>query len=122
MADMKEIFEMVTNKTEPDIDVWREQERRQRRRGTGRRAGAFAVAAAVLMLAIAAIAALRTTPANQPAASTAPPLVGATGLVAYDVSSGTMTPSIRDVASFGAAVMAARTSFSVRPRYSGMAM
>ena len=30
MAELKEIFEMVTNKTEPDLDAWQEQERRQR--------------------------------------------------------------------------------------------
>ena len=86
MAELKEIFDMVTNKTEPDLDAWQQQERRQRRRGTGRRAAAFAVAAAVLAIAIVAIAALRDAPANQPAASTTPPpLVGATALVAYDV-------------------------------------
>ena len=25
MAELKEIFEMVTNKTEPDVDAWQEQ-------------------------------------------------------------------------------------------------
>ena len=104
MAELKEIFDMVTNKTEPDLDAWQQQERRQRRRGTGRRAAAFAVAAAVLATAIVAIAALRDAPANQPAASTTPPLVGVTGLVAYDAASGTVSPSVQDVASFGAAV------------------
>jgi len=104
MAELKEIFEMVTNKTEPDTQAWQEQERRQRRRGSGRRAAAFAVAAAVLVLAIVAVAALRDAPASQPAATTAPPLVGATGLVAYDATSGRMSPSVQDVASFGAAV------------------
>src|SRR4249920_314965 len=95
MAELKEIFEMVTNKTEPDLDVWQEQERRQRRRGTGRRIAAFAVAASVLALTIAAIAALRDAPANEPATNTAPPLVGTTTLVAYDVSTGA-TQALRD--------------------------
>ena len=35
MAELKEIFEMVTNKTEPDVDAWQEQEQRQRRRIVG---------------------------------------------------------------------------------------
>jgi Tol biopolymer transport system component len=105
MAELKEIFDMVTNKTEPDLDAWQQQERRQRRRGTGRRAAAFAVAAAVLAIAIVAIAALRDAPANQPAASTTPPpLVGVTGLVAYDAASGARSPSVQNVASFGAAI------------------
>ena len=83
MADLKEIFDMVTNKTEPDLDAWQQQERRQRRRAFGRRTAAFAVAAVVLAAAIVAVAALRDTPVNEPAASTPPPLVGTTALVAY---------------------------------------
>ena len=77
MAELKELFEMVTNKTEPDLDAWQEQERRQRRRSNGRRIAAFAVAASVVVLAIAAIVALRDNPSAQPVAPTAPPLVGA---------------------------------------------
>ncbi len=97
MAELKELFEMVTNKTEPDLDAWQEQERRQRRRTTGRRIAAFAVAVSVVVLAIAAIAALRDKPSAQPVAPTAPPLVGATTLVAYDVSSGAATPLVADI-------------------------
>ncbi len=97
MADLKEIFDMVTNKTEPDLDAWQQQERRQRRRAFGRRTAAFAVAAVVLAAAIVAVAALRDTPANEPAASTPPPLVGTTTLVAYTVSGGAATPVFADV-------------------------
>jgi dipeptidyl aminopeptidase/acylaminoacyl peptidase len=97
VAELKEIFEMVTNKTEPDLDAWQDQERRQRRRTTDRRTAAFAVAAVVLVAAIVAVAALRDTPANEPAASTPPPLVGTTALVAYDVSGSVATPLLVDV-------------------------
>ncbi len=97
MADLKEIFDMVTNKTEPDLDAWQQQERRQRRKAFGRRTAAFAVAAVVLAAAIVAVAALRDTPANEPAASTPPPLVGTTTLVAYNVAGGAATPVVADV-------------------------
>jgi Tol biopolymer transport system component len=97
MAELKEIFEMVTNKTEPDLDAWQEQEQWQRRRIVGRRTAAFAVAAVVLAAAIVAVAALRDTPANEPAASTPPPLVGTTALLAYNVSSGVATPLFEHV-------------------------
>jgi Tol biopolymer transport system component len=98
MAELKEIFEMVTNKTEPDLDAWQEQERRQRRRSVGRRTAAFAVAAVLLAATVVAVAALRETPATEPAASSPPPLVGTTALVAYNVSSGAATPLFEVVA------------------------
>ena len=43
MAELKEIFEMVTNRAEPDLDAWQGQERRQRRAARGRKVGAVAV-------------------------------------------------------------------------------
>lgn len=103
MADLKEIFDMVTNKTEPDLDAWQQQERRQRRRAFGRRTAAFAAAAVVLAAAIVAVAALRDTPANEPAASTPPPLVTTTNLVRFDVATGVSQSVAEDVAPFAAA-------------------
>jgi dipeptidyl aminopeptidase/acylaminoacyl peptidase len=92
MAELKEIFEMVTNKTEPDLDAWQEQERRQRRRGAGRRAAAFAVAAVVLVLAI--VAGVRLTEADRtgPAGTSisAPP-VGITSHFLVHVQTGDRT-------------------------------
>lgn len=92
MAELKEIFEMVTNKTEPDLDAWQEQERRQRRRGTGRRVAAFAVAAAVLVLAIVAVARLSDADKTGSAATSisAPP-VGITTHFLVDVRTGDRT-------------------------------
>jgi Tol biopolymer transport system component len=51
MPELKEVFEMVTKQTEPEIDSWREQERRQRRTTRNRRIGAFALVAAIGALA-----------------------------------------------------------------------
>jgi Tol biopolymer transport system component len=48
MAELKEVFEMVTKQTEPDLDSWREQERRQRRTARNRRMGAIALVAAIV--------------------------------------------------------------------------
>jgi Tol biopolymer transport system component len=57
MADLKEVFDMVTKQSEPDLDSWREQEGRQRRRMRNRKAGALAVVAAI----VATLAALALT-------------------------------------------------------------
>ena len=51
MPELKEVFDMVTKQTEPDLSSWNDQERRQRRRGRNRKIGAFAVVAAVLVVA-----------------------------------------------------------------------
>ena len=51
MPEMREVFEMVTKQTEPDVDAWREQERRQRRASRNRKLGALAVAAAIGVVA-----------------------------------------------------------------------
>jgi Tol biopolymer transport system component len=60
MAELREVFEMVTRQTEPDLDSWKEQQDRQRRRGRNRRIGAFAVAAAVVVVVVLAALAVIT--------------------------------------------------------------
>jgi Tol biopolymer transport system component len=56
MPELKEVFEMVTKQTEPDLDSWQEQERRQRKVARNRRVGAIAVVAAIVSaLAIVAL-------------------------------------------------------------------
>jgi hypothetical protein len=52
MTELREVFEMVTKQTEPDVDAWREQEQRQRRRTRNRRWGALALAAAIGIVAV----------------------------------------------------------------------
>lgn len=47
MPELKELFDMVSQKVEPDLEAWREQERRQRRSARHRRIGAFALVAAL---------------------------------------------------------------------------
>jgi hypothetical protein len=46
MHDLREVFDMVTKQTEPDLDSWKKQEDRQRSRSRNRRLGAIVVAAA----------------------------------------------------------------------------
>ena len=48
MPELKEVFEMVTKQTEPDLDAWQEQEQRQRRAARNRKVSALAPVAAVL--------------------------------------------------------------------------
>ena len=81
MAELKEVFEMVTKQTEPDLDSWQQQERRQRAAARNRRIGAIAVAAAVVAgIAIAVVAARDRAdqPANRPT-----PSIGEGALPAY---------------------------------------
>jgi Tol biopolymer transport system component len=51
MPELKEVFDVVTKQTEPDLDSWREQEQRQRRTARNRRVGAFALVAALGIVA-----------------------------------------------------------------------
>ena len=56
MPDLREVFEMTTKQMgEPDVDSWREQERRQRNASRNKKLGVFAVAAAIAVLAVAVI-------------------------------------------------------------------
>jgi len=48
MAELKEVFEMVTKQTEPDQDSWKQQEQRQRRTTRNRRVGAIVLVAAMI--------------------------------------------------------------------------
>ena len=67
MPELKEVFDMVTKQTEPEVDSWREQEQRQRQTARNRRIGAFA-----LVAAIAAVAAVIAISAMRPEIGTAP--------------------------------------------------
>jgi dipeptidyl aminopeptidase/acylaminoacyl peptidase len=52
MAELKEVFEMVTKQAEPDLGSWKDQEHRQRKASRKRRAGGFAVAAAIVVVTL----------------------------------------------------------------------
>jgi Tol biopolymer transport system component len=104
VAELKELFEMITNDVEPDLDAWREQEERRRQRQRRRRGAAFAVAAVLALLAVAAAFAVRNTSTTEPLTSPAPPLSTTTALVAFDVATGEATPILKNVEPYGAAV------------------
>jgi len=93
MAELKEIFEMVTHDTEPKQDAWREQEERQRRDTRSRRVRAYTAVAAVIIVVLVAVAFLGEYGASQtPAASVSPsPLLGITSHFLVDVSTGERT-------------------------------
>jgi hypothetical protein len=78
MPDLREVFEMTTKQMgEPDVDAWREQEKRQRTASRTKKLGAFAVAAAIVVVAVAVIVGTRggqdsTSPANPPTTKVSP--------------------------------------------------
>jgi hypothetical protein len=45
MSELREVFEMVTKQTEPDVDAWKDQERRQGKAHRNKKIGAIAVVA-----------------------------------------------------------------------------
>jgi len=51
MPELREVFEMVRNKTEPVPDAWEEQQKRQRRVARNRRIGAISLSAALAIVA-----------------------------------------------------------------------
>jgi hypothetical protein len=55
MPELREVFEMVTKQTEPDLAAWKEQEQRQRRTSRNRRMGALAIAAAIGLVAVVVV-------------------------------------------------------------------
>jgi hypothetical protein len=55
MPELKEVFEMVSEKIEPDLDAPREQQRRQRRAARIRKVGAYVLTAGIALATIAVI-------------------------------------------------------------------
>jgi len=76
MLELREVFDMVTKQTEPDLDSWKQQEDKQRRTSRNRKIGAVVAAAAVIVAAGVFVLATRpggsTTPVTQPPASVVP--------------------------------------------------
>lgn len=96
MSELKELFDMVTKQTEPDLNSWKEQEERQRRTARKRKLGAFAATAAVIVAGVVGFAALRdgdgdvVPPLSSPTESSG----GATNAVSHsfvDLSTGERT-------------------------------
>jgi Tol biopolymer transport system component len=74
MPELKEVFDMVTKQTEPDLDSWNQQEQRQRRTARNRKIGGLAVAAAVIAaVAFALSLTLGDTPPEKTGGAVSPP-------------------------------------------------
>lgn len=98
MPELREVFEMVKQQIEPDVDSFKEQERRMRRTSRNRKLGVYglvaALAAAMAFVVVGAGGPSdRTAPAGQPSneASVAPSSLF--GFVALDITSGDLTPT-----------------------------
>lgn len=97
MPDLREVFELTTKQMgEPDVDSWREQEKRQRKTNRSKKIGAIAVAAVLagagVVLGISTLGSDGAQPASPSTDST--PTPGGAGqqtLSIVDVRSGTAT-------------------------------
>jgi Tol biopolymer transport system component len=95
MSELREVFKMVTKQTEPDVDAWKDQERRQRKANRNKKIGAIAVAAA-LVIALVAIGISTqgsddVQPANSGSNRTVAPGEAEQELSIVDVGTGTAT-------------------------------
>jgi Tol biopolymer transport system component len=90
MPELKEVFDMVSQKVEPDADAWKQQDDRHRRATRNRRVGAFALVAA--MGIVAAVIAVNAMGADEErtGAPTEPIPSNATHVL-FDLESGRMT-------------------------------
>ena len=100
MPDLREVFEMVKQQTEPDLDSWVEQERRLRQAQRKQKIGAFALVAVFAVAAFVFVVSSQsdsddTIPATQPETDTMEPSPGAdapvVGFAQYDIATGEMT-------------------------------
>jgi len=94
MNELREIFDMVTKQTEPDLDSWKEQEDRQRRTARNRKIGAFAVAAVFVAVAAIAFVSMRgggTEDRPATGQTSAPPATKVTHSY-LDIATGERTP------------------------------
>ena len=87
MPELKEVFEMVSQKIEPDTDAWKQQDDRHRRTMRNRRIGAFALVAAIG--SIAAILAVTLSRVERPTdVGNDPPVTHAPGVYLVELESG----------------------------------
>jgi Tol biopolymer transport system component len=105
MPELKEVFDMVTKQTEPDLDAWKQQEQHQRRANRNKRLGALAVAAAIGLVAVvvvirAADDGTGTAPANLPSPTPPASAVPETDYL-IDLNTGEMAPLPESIAGTG---------------------
>jgi hypothetical protein len=67
MPDLREVFQMSTQKVRPDRGFTERQEFRQRRRTRNRKIGAYAIVAAIFVIAAIVIAEALNAPTPVPA-------------------------------------------------------
>jgi Tol biopolymer transport system component len=95
MSELREVFEMVTKQTEPDVDAWKDQERRQRKANRNKKIGAIAMAAALVIALVAIGVSTQGSDDVQPGGSsdgsTLTPDGAEQTLSIIDVGSGTAT-------------------------------
>jgi len=94
MPDLREVFEMVRQQTEPDLDSWAEQERRMRQAARKRKLSALALVAALLVGVFLLLRELDRAdssprPADTPTSVAPPPAVHELALV--DLATGATT-------------------------------
>ena len=86
---------MVTKQTEPDVDAWKDQERRQRNPNRTKRIGAIAVAAALVIalvaIGVSTLGSDDVQPANSGSNPTVAPGEAEQELSIVDVGTGTAT-------------------------------
>jgi Tol biopolymer transport system component len=105
MPELKEVFEMVTKQTEPDLDAWTQQEQHQRRANRNKRLGALAVAAAIGLVAVVVVIRAAddetgTAPANLPSPTPPASALPETDYL-IDLNTGEMTPLPESIAANG---------------------
>ena len=94
MPDLREVFEMIKQQTEPDIDSWAEQERRLRGAQRKQKIGAFGLVAAIAVAAFVFVLydsgndQRGGTPATDP---NTPAPVDERGFAMYDLDTGELT-------------------------------
>ena len=72
MPELREVFEMVTKQTEPDLDSWKEQQDRQRRTARNRKIGGIAAVAAIVSALVLVFALTRPSEETGKPAHTGP--------------------------------------------------
>jgi Tol biopolymer transport system component len=91
MPDLREVFEMVKQQTEPDLDSWSEQERRMRQAARKRKIGAVVLVAAIVAAVTVLVVRNLDDPSTGAATSPPPPPPPIVGLALLDLPTGTMT-------------------------------
>jgi len=88
MAELREVFEMTTKQVEPDLDSWRDQQRRQDRNRQRRRFGAIAVAAAIGVAVLLLVLVTRPGESSAPVGDEGGAIVHPVDPSAVDVATG----------------------------------